>query len=113
MRALLVLGLILLVSVPAALASRGPTKTEKTKISRAAHRSKQTDFFDCFAVDHIKVSTKGPWAIGSLRSCTDPNDVIGGVFSRKPKWKLRQTGNGSIGCDIAPKKVQRDLDLGC
>jgi hypothetical protein len=113
MRALILICILALACTPVALAHRAPTPSEKAKISRAAHRSKQTDFFDCFKVDHIKVSTKGPWAGGSLRSCDDPNDVIFGLFSHKPKWKLRRTGNGSVGCDIAPKKVQKDLGLGC
>lgn len=113
MRTLIVISLTLLLAAPAALAKRAPTKAEKAKLSRAAHRSKQTDFFDCFKLDHVKVSTKGPWAIASLRSCDDPNDVIAGLFSHKPKWKLRVTGNGSLGCDITPRKVRKDLDLGC
>jgi hypothetical protein len=98
----------------AALAKRPATKPEKAKISKAAHRSKQTDFFDCFKVDHVRISTKGPWAGATLRDCDDEADAIFGLFSRKDgKWKLRRMGNGSVGCDIAPRKVQKDLDLGC
>lgn len=113
MRLLPILCLVALAVPTAATAARKPTKSERQKINRAAHRSPKTEFFDCFKVDHIKVSTEGPWAGGSLRSCDDPNDVIFGLFSKKPRWKLRRTGNGAVGCDIAPKRVQRDLDLGC
>ncbi len=114
MRYLLV-GLLTLGLAAPASAARAPTKGEKAKISKAAHNSEQTEFFDCFTIDHVRVSTKGPWAGGSLRSCEDEVDVIFGLFSRNAagKWKLRATGNGSVGCDIAPKKVQKDLDLGC
>jgi hypothetical protein len=110
----LIVCLICLAVPSAALAKRPATKAEKTRIAKAAHRSEQTDFFDCFKVDHVKVSTKGPWAGATLRACDDPNDAIFGLFSRRHrKWKLRRTGNGSVGCDIAPEKVQKDLDLGC
>ena len=113
MRLALLLCLVCVAVPSAALAHRKPTKSERAKISRAAHRSKKTDFFDCFKVDHIKVSTEGPWAGGSLRNCDDPNDVIFGLFSHKHRWKLRRMGNGAVGCDIAPRRVQKDLDLGC
>jgi stress response protein SCP2 len=106
---------ILSLAVPAVASSyRGPTPSQTKKINQAAHRSSQTEGFGCFNVDFIKVSTEGPWAGGSLRSCKDKNAVIFGLFSRRDgKWKLRRLGNGAVGCDIAPKKVQQDLDLGC
>lgn len=99
----------------AATAHRKPTNSEKAKLTQAAKRSKQTESFDYFRLDHVKVSTKGPWAGASLRSCENEVDVIFGLFSRNEagRWKLRRTGNGSVGCDIAPRKVQKDLDLGC
>ena len=110
------LAAILCLALPVtASAHRKPTKTEKVKLTQAAERSKQTEAFDCFKLDHVKVSTQGPWAGASLRSCDNETDVIFGLFSRSDsgRWKLRRTGNGSVGCDIAPRKVQRDLDLGC
>jgi hypothetical protein len=110
--ALLFLMLCLLVPAVAS-ASRKPTPSEKARIAKAAHRSKQTDFFDCFTVDHVRRSTAGPWAGATLRSCSDANDAIFGLFSRCTRWRLRRTGNGSVGCDIAPEKVQQDLHLGC
>jgi hypothetical protein len=106
---------LLCLALPAgALAKRAPTKHERAKISRAAHRSHKTDFFKCFELDHVKVSTEGPWAGATLRSCESANDAIFGLFSRRHgRWKLRRMGNGAVGCDIAPKRVQRDLHLGC
>ena len=114
MRILLV-GLLCLVLPATASADRTPTKREKAKIVKAARDSKQTDFFDCLTMDHVRVSTRGPWAGGAVRNCDNEQDVIFGLFSRNAagRWKLRRMGNGSVGCDIAPRKVQRDLDLGC
>lgn len=116
MIARLVLACALVLVLPTvASARRAPTKAERAAIKAAAERSKQTAYLSCLEVDHVKVSTKGPWAGATIRSCDDPNDAIFGVFSRKPtgRWKLRRTGNGSVGCDVAPARVQRDLDLGC
>jgi hypothetical protein len=48
-----------------------------------------------------------------VRSCKDKNGAVFALFSHKRRWKMRRTGNGSVGCDIAPRKVQKDLDLGC
>jgi hypothetical protein len=110
------LAAILCLALPVtATAHRKPTKSEKAKLTQAAKRSKQTESFGCFGLDHVKVSTKGPWAGASLRSCENQVDVIFGLFSRSDsgRWKLRRTGNGAVGCDIAPVRVQKDLDLGC
>ena len=110
------LACLVCLAVPSvASADRAATRSEKSAISKAAHRSSQTKFFECFKIDPVRVSTKGPWAGATLRACENTNDAIFGLFSRKDSggWKLRRLGNGAVGCDIAPRKVQRDLDLGC
>jgi hypothetical protein len=113
MRASLIVFLLLLLPA-AAFASRGPTAGEKAGIKSAVKNAKELEGAGCFHPTNIKVSTKGPWAIASVRNCSDANDVIAAIFSKKHgKWKARQFANGTLGCGIAPKKVLKDLDLFC
>ncbi|MEA2168089.1 MAG: hypothetical protein QOF76_1389 [Solirubrobacteraceae bacterium] len=107
---------LVLLAVPAtALADRAPNSSERAAIKAAAKSSSQTQGAGKFKVEHIRVSTVGPWARATLDPKSDSLDTAVAVFKAHGYggYKLKELGTAQVGCDIVPKKVAADLSLGC
>lgn len=113
-----VLGLVLTALVPAsASAARDPTPVEAQAIDAAVHASSQTSAVpdQDFTVQHIRVSTAGPWA--AARLVPRPGTIFSPAFvvlgGGATAWRVRQVGTIDVGCGLAPRAVAIDLGLGC
>jgi hypothetical protein len=114
---ILVLMMLLLFAAQPADAWRPATTRERAEIVAALVNSGRYVTGHKVTVDHIRVSTKGPWASarGALWFGNEPDYALA-VFRRVGgRWKITAHSPGTAGveCGIGmPHVVQRDLGLG-
>lgn len=124
MRTLFITAAVLLAAAlpAAALASRTPSRSEKQALRSAVKASKlppKTVRKGHFKLRNARISTKGPWAKGSVLAggvYNDPFNPVVGLFKhRQGHWKLVALSSSRVGCSHpkAPKAVRKDLKLRC
>jgi hypothetical protein len=124
MRTMFITAAVLLTAAlpAAALASRAPSRSEKQQLRSAVTASKKPPKSvrkGHFKLRNARISTKGPWAKGSVLaggSYSDPFNPIVGLFKRRHgHWKLVALSTSGVGCSHpkAPKAVRKDLKLHC